>query len=185
MRLGEQCDGALPYGRPCDPAKCIDTCGNGALDAGEQCDNSDPANFFFDCSSFTCTRTCGNGQLDNGEICDASFSGAATSLIPCSGSCSSTCGNGVRDLASIPVEQCDPTAAGWTYLTCDRIFCLDKNNGVIPSLLPSSICGNGIVEGSEQCDDGNSNQNDYCDNSCLKITNPAFRCGNGVLDIGE
>ncbi|WP_141594163.1 lamin tail domain-containing protein [Myxococcus sp. AB056] len=32
------------------------------------------------------------------------------------------------------------------------------------------VCGNGIVEAGETCDDGNRNNNDSCDNSCRRTT---------------
>jgi cysteine-rich repeat protein len=44
----------------------------------------------------------------------------------------------------------------------------------------TSICGNGITEAIEQCDDGNTNNNDGCSNSCRT---PA--CGNGVREWTE
>lgn len=40
------------------------------------------------------------------------------------------------------------------------------------------ICGNGIVETGELCDDGNKVDSDECANDCT-------RCGNGVVDEGE
>jgi len=40
-------------------------------------------------------------------------------------------------------------------------------------------CGNGIVDSNEQCDDGNTNTNDACTNTC-KIN----VCGDGVLNTG-
>ena len=45
---------------------------------------------------------------------------------------------------------------------------------------PNPICGNGVREGNEQCDDGNTNNNDNCSNSCR---NPI--CGNGVREGSE
>ena len=39
-----------------------------------------------------------------------------------------------------------------------------------------AVCGDGILEGDEQCDDGNSNNNDDCLNSCQ---NPV--CGDGII----
>jgi cysteine-rich repeat protein len=42
------------------------------------------------------------------------------------------------------------------------------------------VCGNGIVETGEQCDDGNTVQADGCHNDCLLP-----RCGDGVTDLGE
>lgn len=32
----------------------------------------------------------------------------------------------------------------------------------------TSSCGNGNVQGSEQCDDGNNNDGDGCDSNCQK-----------------
>ena len=48
----------------------------------------------------------------------------------------------------------------------------------------SSVCGNGRVEGKEQCDDGNQIDDDDCSNSCTKVEHPAV-CGNGVTEVGE
>ena len=44
---------------------------------------------------------------------------------------------------------------------------------------PSAICGNGVVEGSEQCDDGNTDNGDGCLEYCLTAT-----CGDGFLHAG-
>ncbi len=44
----------------------------------------------------------------------------------------------------------------------------------------TSICGNGVREGTEQCDDGNTNNNDLCSNTCRSAT-----CGNGVREGTE
>jgi|GEM_PF-1227194 len=41
-------------------------------------------------------------------------------------------------------------------------------------------CGNGVVEGGEQCDDGNQNNNDACTNACLHK-----RCGDGYVQPPE
>ena len=42
------------------------------------------------------------------------------------------------------------------------------------------VCGNGIVEGDEACDDGNDDDTDGCTKTCL-----VPGCGNGVLEPGE
>src|SRR3989338_7393573 len=34
----------------------------------------------------------------------------------------------------------------------------------------SPVCGNGVVEGTEQCDDGNTNNSDSCNTSCQIVT---------------
>lgn len=45
---------------------------------------------------------------------------------------------------------------------------------------PASVCGNGTKEGTEQCDDGNTNNDDACSNLCLLPV-----CGNNVREWNE
>ena len=44
----------------------------------------------------------------------------------------------------------------------------------------SGVCGDGLVQGTEQCDDGNTNDNDSCSNSCTLAG-----CGDGIVQAGE
>jgi fibro-slime domain-containing protein len=64
------------------------------------------------------------------------------------------------------------------------------------SCFDGPVCGDGIVEGTEQCDDGNTTPGDGCNGVCMiepGYTCPAkggqcvliATCGNGVLDPGE
>ena len=48
------------------------------------------------------------------------------------------------------------------------------------------VCGDGVREGSEQCDDGNNLNGDGCSLACLieTISIPA-ECGDGIHDAGE
>ena len=46
------------------------------------------------------------------------------------------------------------------------------------------LCGNGLVENGEACDDGNQNGGDGCSALCMPEAPPP-RCGNGQLDQGE
>ena len=47
---------------------------------------------------------------------------------------------------------------------------------------PAPVCGDGIVQGNELCDDGNRNDEDSCTNACLEA-----RCGDGIqrVDLTE
>ncbi|OJT24933.1 hypothetical protein BO221_11095 [Archangium sp. Cb G35] len=45
-------------------------------------------------------------------------------------------------------------------------------------------CGNGRVEGKEQCDDGNTANGDGCSNTCTTESAQAV-CGNGEQEVGE
>jgi cysteine-rich repeat protein len=48
---------------------------------------------------------------------------------------------------------------------------------------PDSICGNGILEGEEECDDGNNENGDGCTGYCTLEENAT--CGDGELNPGE
>src|SRR5262249_3545779 len=41
------------------------------------------------------------------------------------------------------------------------------------------LCGNGVMDLGEECDDGNEDPNDACTNTCQ-----AARCGDGIVEIG-
>ncbi len=41
------------------------------------------------------------------------------------------------------------------------------------------VCGNGRIEGDEECDDGNTRDHDHCDASCQ--IEPLWGCGDTVL----
>eukprot|EP01022_Parablepharisma_sp_SALTPOND_P013163 TRINITY_DN173_c2_g1_i5.p1 TRINITY_DN173_c2_g1~~TRINITY_DN173_c2_g1_i5.p1 ORF type:complete len:100 (-),score=2.11 TRINITY_DN173_c2_g1_i5:27-326(-) len=61
----------------------------------------------------------------------------------------------------------------------------------------TSVCGNGVREGSEQCDDGNTNSGDGCDSSCNvesgyicsgerpDVCRNTQTCGKGISDRSE
>jgi len=51
-------------------------------------------------------------------------------------------------------------------------------------ITPSVICGNGIIQLGEQCDDGNLVNGDGCSSSCIIETFGAV-CGNNITEIGE
>ncbi len=54
----------------------------------------------------------------------------------------------------------------------------------IPSNPVDAVCGNGVVESGELCDDGNDINGDGCENDCT-LTPPPAVCGDGVVDPGE
>ncbi len=54
----------------------------------------------------------------------------------------------------------------------------------VGAALPA-VCGNGVVEGTEACDDGNAIETDACTSSCTVYVPPAPVCGNNVIEMGE
>jgi cysteine-rich repeat protein len=59
------------------------------------------------------------------------------------------------------------TLRGWTLLAC-----VDNTDG---------YCGDGMVNGGEECDDGNSSNADNCTTACSIVDG----CGDGNIDTGE
>lgn len=101
---------------------------------------------------------CGDGLIDPGEECD---DGNLDSEDPCTAQCKeNVCGDGILLWG---VEECDGGVG------CDP-FC---------HLLPTAVCGNGVVEEGEECDDGDQDNLDNCLSSCKKA-----RCGDGFLQTG-
>jgi cysteine-rich repeat protein len=139
-------------------------CGDGQRDEGEACDDGNTQSG--DGCSVACRiesneATCGDGRVEEGEACD---DGNQQSGDGCDDRCrTERCSNGRKDAG----EECDPPKAG---------VCTDR------CLLPSARCGDGEVQEDEheQCDDGNQDPTDGC-NDCRKV------CGDGRIDqtIGE
>jgi cysteine-rich repeat protein len=48
---------------------------------------------------------------------------------------------------------------------------------------PDAVCGNGLVEAQEQCDDGNGVDDDGCESTCRP--SPRIACGNGIREAQE
>jgi cysteine-rich repeat protein len=85
---------------------------------------------------------CGNGVVASGEVCD---DGNIIDGDGCSADCKSneTCGNGILDNNVQGSEQCDHGQLnGMPGDTCD-----------IQCYLLSQVCGNGITEPGEECDE--------------------------------
>ena len=154
-------------------------CGNGVYEPllSEVCDdgnvaNGDGCNYFCQIEfgwvcvdNKKCINTqdptqpkvfCGNGKVEGvfGESCDDGNSASADG-------CSSVC----------KVES------GWECRvyspTENRSYCAKKENG------GSGFCGDGVVNGNEQCDDGFPlRNNDGCSTNCR--VEPGWNCGTTV-----
>jgi cysteine-rich repeat protein len=155
-----------------EPGPCVKQgCGDGIVDAGEECDtggfNSDTTP---DACRTNCTApSCGDGVTDSGEGCDDGAANSDSAVDACRSDCQPAgCGDGVVDSG----ELCDDGAGNSdTAPDACRTHCL-----------PAS-CGDGTIDSDEVCDDGllnSDSQADACRTYCL----PAG-CGDGVGDTGE
>lgn len=184
--LGDNQRCRVRSGDGCSVSCLIEKCGNGRIDAREECDDGNTVSGDH-CSASCLIQFCGNGRTDEGEECDPGGTCAeidddkpcpldgvcpppAAVCLPsfhptCSTSCRKErrCGDGFteEDMG----EECDDgnqrDGDG-----CDR-DCRRED------------CGNGIVQSGEQCDDGNKIAADGCDEYCH------WTCGNGRIETGE
>ena len=176
---------------PTPGAKCVSTmiCGDGILQGTEQCDDGNKSAKVDGCSA-TCT-------LDNGWVCP--LPGTACNAAKCgdglkAGSeecddgnnldndgCSATCRLQTTTVTVAPTTTTSgsTTVVNWTCPTpgapCVKTTC-GAANGVNPP----------VVEGTEQCDDGNGKAFDGCSPDCqLEPSCPGGKCvavcGDGLL----
>jgi cysteine-rich repeat protein len=170
-------------------------CGNGVVEAGEECDDGNTNNC--DACSNDCTLVtgCGDGVVCGTEQCD---DGNTTSCDGCSSTCTVEtgllCGDGTINTTC--GEQCDPPVAGQCDAQCQRIprcgdgildpgeQCDDGNTDNCDACSNNCTlvtgCGDGVVCGSEECDDGNTTDCDGCSSTCT--IESGFRCGDGITD---
>ncbi len=212
---GEVCDGTVPEILTCETfmgkgytgtVKCnndctISTelckeparCGNGILDANEECDGNEYLSGKNTCVKYdskyitgtlsctncevntkNCVLKCGNGLVDSGEVCDGNNFNGKT--------CESLLGKG-----STGELKCSAD--------CDEII---KEN-----CTKANECGNGVLDLSEQCDpSANAFLNGIrecsmynskyesgqlkCDSNCtINTTQCVLKCGNGTIEAGE
>ncbi len=179
LEAGEQCDdGNTEPGDGCsadcqtevlpetDCSDGVDNDSDGQMD----CDDSDCAN------ATACQPVCGNGSVENGEECD---DGNNTAGDGCSADCQQEtgvedCRNGTDDDFDGLVDCADPDCTG------------------DPACNPTPMCGNGIVEAGEECDDANSVWCDGCTNTCMNQPTVETNCGDsndedcdGAIDCAD
>jgi fibro-slime domain-containing protein len=150
----------------CEP---VGYCGDGVVTSGEGCDDAvndgSPGSCETDCSAWVELSTCGNGTVDAGEECDDGADNG-TSASECDATCRLRCGNGVRDEG----EECDDGVNDGRYGTCG------------PSCELAEYCGDGTVNGPEECDAGSDNQSDpYGEGLCDTGCRTAPYCGDGRI----
>ncbi len=184
-----------------DPDCAAGVCGNGVLEAGEQCDDGNTVGG--DCCSAACAfeptgSACDDGLFCNtGETCDSAGvcvgggpnlcdDGVACTLDSCDET-GDVCVNVPDDTVCDDGQFCNGVETCDTTLDClpgsavncnDNDICTDDScnegtgacdNIFDPTNDPScvlNVCGNGLVETGEQCDDGNTVDGDCCSALC-------------------
>ncbi len=103
---------------------------------------------------FTQLQSCGDKVLQNGEECDDG---------------NTRDGDGCTSLCKFEKKFC-----------VDSTLC-EKNTCGGGSACKEAFCGDSITQGAlgEQCDDGNGDNNDDCDNNCQWVA--LEECGDGIV----
>jgi fibro-slime domain-containing protein len=169
------------YVCPTPGLSCVYTvrCGDNLIRGLEQCDDGNTA------AGDGCSANC---QVEPGWVCELGSRCRAAA-----------CGDGV--LAG--PEQCDDNNvidADGCSATCSIEGAPNGEPNAWQCLIPGTpctrtTCGNGVVEGSEQCDDGNNSPFDGCSWNCTKEPTCGYDtqmrygctpvCGDGMVFPGE
>jgi len=183
---------------PTSKSVCVHdvVCGDGIIEGAEACDDGN-TNSGDGCSS-TCTLECG-WECPPGTLCRAAKCGDG--LVAGDEQCddgNTTNGDGCSSICTLESKPA-AVAEGWI---CTSPTAAGAADGGVdggagpackgPTTCTTSVCGNGKVEGSEQCDDGNDVTGDGCSPFCrLEPKCPATGggctnvCGSGLILAGD
>ncbi len=118
---------------------------------------------------------CGDGNPTAPEECD---DGNNTDGDGCSAGCmledsvTPGCGNGILELG----EECEPGEYVGEDISCS------EECEIVGTLPPLTTCGDNMVEGDEQCDDGNTIDWDGCSSTCQNESCPLPDCGGDIAN---
>ncbi|MBX3275917.1 MAG: hypothetical protein KF729_37015 [Sandaracinaceae bacterium] len=182
LESGELCDTAIAAGSPgACPTACDDgeQCTTDTLEGAAcraQCAHADitaPMNGDGCCPAGAtptndddCSASCGNGVLDSGERCDTAIAAGAA------GACPTSCppsGDACMPARLANAGTCDAecrTSAITVPMDGDGCCPAGANANTDADCMP--VCGNGVLEMGEECDDGGTMAGDGCDAMCRR-----------------
>ncbi len=179
-------------------------CGDGIVQPIEACDDGVDAVSDLPVSGDGCSADC--TVIEQHYICPAGGGACArcgdgvldAELEECDDG--SQCDGGTDDGADCTTDDTACLAGGGTCSTlagdgCSRMCLIEAGAWVCPEPgLPCELCGNGVVETNEACDDGDTEGGDGCAADCRTVEEnyncyfPGFACalcGNGLVEVGE
>lgn len=142
-------------------SECVSVCGDGVVTPDEECDDgANNADDAYNGCTTECERSafCGDGTVNGPEVCDdgvnlSQYEGCAPGCVE-----GPSCGDGI---VQSMFEDCDDGILAAMY------------GGCAPECVLGPRCGDDIVQTSatnpaedEECDDGNRDHGDGCDENC-------------------
>ena len=192
-QLDDDCDGSVDEGNVCQPQQF---CGDGKVNGNESCELPSTNNNQYCSQSITSCIGNKTGNRDNLGYCSTScgcVSDQFSSYSCVKGSCDASCSVNEKQVESCGVTDVGECQLGTKERTCNSNtcsfnefsqctgnidpvteICNDHKDNDCDSLIDSydgdceqqPICGNGIKEDNEQCDDGNLISGDGCSSTC-------------------
>jgi len=155
-----------------------------ACDQDNICDPGEDASTCMDCIN------CGDGKIDPGEACDDGNTDDTDDCVRCN---PAACGDaavhtGVESCDDGPDNSDEWSAAKHCNASCQAYapHCGDgtcqadvEDASACPEDGCKAVCGNGVMEATEACDDGNQDDTDACLGTC-----EAASCGDGQVRVG-
>ncbi|HWO26813.1 MAG TPA: DUF4215 domain-containing protein [Kofleriaceae bacterium] len=196
LEPGELCDTAIVAGAGACPMACDDmqVCTTDMLQGQGTCQAmcaatpiTMPANGDGCCPTGAnatndndCVAVCGNGVVEPSETCDTMITMGA-------GACPTMC----DDMMACTANTLGNPGTCQAVCLFPPITMPTNGDGCCPSGANANndndctpMCGNGVPESGEQCDDGNMNNTDACANNCMvNILPTAFRFSD--LDVRD
>ncbi len=123
-------------------------CGDGELNAGEQCDDGNRADG--DGCNMACQLECGDGMLQTGEICDPGIAAGETGACPTDCDDSDPCTIDVMTGTGCSVECSNAPIT----LPIDGDMCCPEGADARIDSDCTAMCGNMILEPTETCEAG-------------------------------
>lgn len=172
-------DGSGSGGSGDETGPVVQVCGNGIVEATEECDLGENNGQGDYCTSECAFNVCGDGYAGPGEACD---DGNTNDGDQCTSSCGlPSCGNGVVE----GLEECDEGPNNSPTGEC-LPSCLDAECGDQNLLDGTEVCDTSELDGHTCVSHGFGGGTLLCAMDCLSFdTSMCDPCGNGAIDRGE
>ena len=170
---GETCDSGSNNGKP---GYCNSTCNGMTPYCGDGKLQRENCGYWTICDQYITENCCEVVEGMNEKCDDGSLNNTESY---CYSDCSGYCGDGILQKHNCEGYGDNCVVSEDVDEACDEGYDFNGEEGHCSRTCdgPTPVCGNGIEEKGEECDDGNNNEEDYCSSSCKTIG----YCGDGKI----